>query len=151
MKDYISQHYKQRFKDIFSYSNRKWWYVLLKTLCIAVGFPIYLALIPLDFVVFFVYALFSWVPYLSTLTLFLCRILTIICGIGYYVCILPDAKHYIDEDKERYQAEQAEYEKQLQDEQSDAKEQQQDKEVQDKDNDDVSGVDIQSDDSEAKK
>ncbi len=104
MKD-ILLYYKGRFQRIFTYTGKKWYYLLAKTLCITVGLPLYVALLPLDAVNFFIYALFSFIPYVNTFFLFICRIVSIICGAGHYIAILPDAKMYIERHKQELQDE----------------------------------------------
>lgn len=105
MKEYFIEHFGLRFKDIFTFTSNKWYYVLGKILCIIVGLPIYLVLIPLDIVNFLIYCLFSWIPYVSVFFLFICKVLTIVFGLGYYICILPDAKSHIEQSKIEYQKE----------------------------------------------
>ncbi|MDD3831129.1 MAG: hypothetical protein PHW00_00470 [Clostridia bacterium] len=93
------QHYRQRFADIFNYTSRKWWYVILKTICIVVGLPLYIVLIPLDLIVFAIYVIFSWIPFVGSIFLIACRILTTLCSVGYYVAICVDAPMYINRQK----------------------------------------------------
>lgn len=104
MKD-ILLYYKGRFQRIFTYTSKKWYYVIAKTLCVAVGLPLYVALLPLDIVNFLLYALFSFIPVLNVFFLFICRVLSIICGAGHYIGILPDAKMYIERHKEELKQE----------------------------------------------
>lgn len=104
----IGAEYGLRIKSILTYSSKKWYYVLLKTLCIIVGLPLYIVLIPLDFLNFLVFCLFSWIPLLKVVFLFLCKIVSTLCGLGYYVGILPDAKEYIAASKAEHDREMAE-------------------------------------------
>lgn len=104
MKD-ILLYYKGRFQRIFIYTGKKWYYIIAKTLCVAVGLPLYVALLPLDIVNFLIYALFSFIPYLNTFFLFICRTVSIICGAGHYIAILPDAKMYMERHKQELKEE----------------------------------------------
>lgn len=102
MKDY----YLSKIRDIFTYTSRRWHYVLFKTLCVIVGAPLFFVLLPLDLLVVFIYALFSWIPVLSIVFLVLCKTLTIVFGAGYYISVLPDARKFVYIHRARKQAEQ---------------------------------------------
>lgn len=102
MFEQMKEHYGSRIRAIFTYTNSKWYYVALKTLCVIVGAPLYFALLPVDFLIFIVYALFSWVPILSVFMLALCKILNIVTAVGYYIAIIPDAKAFINESKRKH-------------------------------------------------
>lgn len=112
----IKEHFSSRFNRIFTYTSKKWYYCLAKTLCIIVGLPLYVVLIPVDMLLFVVYACFSWIPFVNVFMLFVIKSLSLIWSLGYFIAILPDAKRYIEENK---QAEKAAREKEEFDESSD--------------------------------
>ncbi|MEG1527955.1 MAG: hypothetical protein RR418_02140, partial [Clostridia bacterium] len=93
-------YYYDRFKRLFTYTSRNFFYCVAKTLCIIIGLPLFVVLIPVDFLIYLVYAIFSWIPYLNMAMLFLCRILSFITGIGYFISVIPDAKKYMQENKQ---------------------------------------------------
>jgi len=101
MKEHLREYFSSRIKAIFTYTSKKWYYVVLKTLCVIVGAPLYFALIPLDLLTFVLYALFSWIPILNTVVLILCKTLSFVFSVGYYIAILPDAKKFADIAKEK--------------------------------------------------
>lgn len=94
----IFKYYGVRFKRIFTFTSSKWYYVLAKIFLIIVGLPLHVALIPLDFASFLLYAIFSWIPYVSLFFLFITRILTMLCSVGYIIAVLPDLKRFTLED-----------------------------------------------------
>lgn len=98
-------YYKLRFSRIFAYNSTKWYMVIAKTLCIIVGLPLFVVLIPIDLLFFLVYALLGWIPFLGLFILFICKALSFVWSIGYYIAILPDIKQYIKEDNEAALAE----------------------------------------------
>ncbi|HRX13895.1 MAG TPA: hypothetical protein P5087_02625 [Eubacteriales bacterium] len=101
MKEHLQEYFSSRIKAIFTYTSKKWYYVILKTLCVIIGAPLYFALIPLDLLTFVLYALFSWIPILNTVVLILCKTLSFVFSVGYYIAILPDAKKFADIAKEK--------------------------------------------------
>lgn len=101
----MKEYYKSRINAIFTYTSRRWHYVLLKTLCVVLGAPLFFALLPLDLLNFLIYALFSWVPVLRTVFLVLCRALAFVFGAGYYISILPDAKKFAADYRARKETE----------------------------------------------
>jgi hypothetical protein len=104
MRDY----YITRIRNIFTYTDKRAHYVIFKTLCIIIGAPLFFVLLPVDLLVYFIYALFSWIPVLSTFFLVVCKALSYVCSVGYYIALLPDAKKYIMIYKAKLQAEKAE-------------------------------------------
>jgi len=101
MKEHLQEYFSSRIKAIFTYTSKKWYYIILKTLCVVIGAPLYFALIPLDLLTFVLYALFSWIPILNTVVLILCKTLSFVFSVGYYIAILPDAKKFADIAKEK--------------------------------------------------
>ncbi|HPG91927.1 MAG TPA: hypothetical protein PK675_00780 [Clostridia bacterium] len=101
MKEHLQEYFSSRIKAIFTYTSNKWYYVALKTLCVVIGVPLYFVMVPLDFLTFVLYALFSWIPILNTVMLVLCKLLSFVFSIGYYIAILPDAKKYADIAREK--------------------------------------------------
>ncbi|MDD4833063.1 MAG: hypothetical protein PHI78_05250 [Clostridia bacterium] len=101
MKEHLQEYFSSRIKAIFTYTSNKWYYIILKTLCVIIGAPLYFALIPLDLLTFVLYALFSWIPILNTVILILCKTLSFVFSVGYYIAILPDAKKFADIAKEK--------------------------------------------------
>ena len=90
----MKQYYLARLQWIFTYTNRKWWYCIVKTLCIIVGAPIYAVSFVVEMVLTFINMLFSWIPALNILVMAICKILISVFGATFYICILPDIKQY---------------------------------------------------------
>jgi len=101
MKEHLREYFSSRIKAIFTYTSKKWYYVVFKNSLRIVGAPLYFALIPLDLLTFVLYALFSWIPILNTVVLILCKTLSFVFSVGYYIAILPDAKKFADIAKEK--------------------------------------------------
>lgn len=118
MKEQLREYFSSRIKSIFTYTSNKWYYVAFKTFCVVIGAPLYFALIPLDFLTFVLYALFSWIPILNVFMLVVCKLLSFVFSVGYYIAILPDAKKYAKKAKEKMRFEK-EMEEQTNNEQPD--------------------------------
>lgn len=91
------KYYGRRLFYAFHYSNKNVFYCIFKTLCMIVGAILAVPLFIVDMAITFVYMLFMWIPILNVVMLFLFRILTRICGIGFYIAIGPDLPQYLKE------------------------------------------------------
>ena len=96
MKDY----YLARLYWIFHYTNTKWWYRIVKTLCIIVGAPIYAVSFVVEMALTAINMVFSWIPILNVVIMVICKLLIIVFGSTFYICILPDIKQYREATKE---------------------------------------------------
>lgn len=95
----IFTQYRNRIVSIITFRSRKWYYCIIKALCALIGLPLYVVLLPVDFLLACVYALFSGVPFLRELFFVVCKCLGYIVAVGYYIGVVPDARHYIAEAK----------------------------------------------------
>ena len=96
----MKQYYLARLHWIFNYTSTKWWYIIAKTLCLLIGVPIYAVCFVVEMVLTFVNMLFSWIPILNVVVMFICKILITVFGSTFYICILPDIKGYKQASKE---------------------------------------------------
>ena len=87
-------HYAERFQWIFRYTSKNIGYCLLKTLCIIVGFPIYLVCFVVEMVLTLVNLIFSIVPGLGLVVMLVCKVLMWIVDKPYYICVLTDLKKF---------------------------------------------------------
>lgn len=92
----MKEYYLNRFKWIFNYTSRNFWYVIAKTLCIIVGLPIYAAVFAVEMVLTFVNMLFCWIPVLRVLITVICKGTILIIDKLYYICILTDLGKFRD-------------------------------------------------------
>lgn len=90
----MREYYKQRFFWIFHYTSKNFFYCLAKTLCVVVGLPIYLVAFVGEMVLAAVNMLFCWIPILNVVVMTLCKALTTLLGLTFYICILTDLKNY---------------------------------------------------------
>ena len=88
------QHYAERFRWIFKYTNKNFGYCLLKTLCIMVGLPIYLVCFVVEMVLTLVNMIFSLIPIVGLLVMLVCKVLMWVVDKLYYICVLPDIKKF---------------------------------------------------------
>ena len=90
----MKEYYLTRLHWIFNYTTNKWWYYIVKTLCLIVGVPIYAVSFVVEMVLTTVNMLFSWIPILNIVVMFICKLLITMFGATFYICILPDIKLY---------------------------------------------------------
>ena len=90
----MKNYYLDRLGWIFKYTSKNFGYVLLKTLCLLVGVPLYAVLFVVEMVVTFVYAIFSIIPVINVVVFIVSRAILFVCDLGFYVNILPDLKQY---------------------------------------------------------
>lgn len=91
----MKEYYRQRFYWIFHYTSKNFFYVLAKTLCIAVGLPLYCVAIAAEMVLTVVNLLLGWIPALGTLITVVCKALIFVVNLPYYICVLPDIRQYL--------------------------------------------------------
>ena len=90
----MKEYYLERLHWIFRYTSKNFWYCLGKTLCLIVGVPIYAVSFVLEMVLTFVNMIFSWIPVLNVVVMFICKCLITVFGGTFYICILTDLKSY---------------------------------------------------------
>ena len=90
----MKEYYLNRLHWIFKYTNGKWWYIVVKTLCLIVGAPIYAVSFVVEMLLTAINMLFSWIPVLNVVVMVLCKLLINVFGATFYICILPDIKQY---------------------------------------------------------
>ena len=90
----MKQYYLQRLHWIFNYTSRKWWYCIVKTLCLIVGIPIYAVSFAVEMILTGINMIFSWIPILNVVVMVICKVLITVFGATFYICILPDTKQY---------------------------------------------------------
>ena len=90
----MKEYYLSRLHWIFNYTNRKWWYCIVKTLCLIVGVPIYAVSFVIEMVLTGINMIFSWIPVLNVVVMVICKLLINVFGATFYICILPDIKQY---------------------------------------------------------
>ena len=95
---------------MFRYTSNNALYIILKTLCLAVGIPVATVLFVAEMATTLVNMLFSFIPLLNIVVLAVCKVITAVCQSGFYIAILPDIKKYLAECEEE-RAEEAEIEK----------------------------------------
>lgn len=96
----MKEYYLARLHWIFNYTTNKWWYYILKTLCIIVGAPIYAVSFVIEMVLTAINMLFSWIPILNVVVMAICKLLITVFGATFYICILTDIKKYKEATKE---------------------------------------------------
>ena len=96
----MKEYYLARLHWIFNYTNTKWWYCIVKTLCVIVGVPIYAVAFVVEMVLTAINMLFSWIPILNTVVMIICKLFITVFGSTFYICILPDIKQYKEASKE---------------------------------------------------
>ena len=90
----MKEYYLTRLHWIFNYTNSKWWYYIVKTLCLIVGVPIYAVCFVVEMVLTAINMLFSWIPILNVVVMVICKLLITVFSSTFYVCILPDINSY---------------------------------------------------------
>ena len=90
----MKEYYLTRLHWIFNYTGNKWWYYIVKTLCLIVGVPIYAVSFVMEMVLTAINMLFSWIPVLNVVVMVICKLLITVFGSTFYICILPDIKKY---------------------------------------------------------
>ena len=90
----MKEYYLARLHWIFNYTNTKWWYCIVKTLCIIVGAPIYAVCFVVEMVLTAINMMFSWIPILNMVVMVICKIFITVFGAMFYICILPDIRLY---------------------------------------------------------
>lgn len=90
----MKEYYLQRLHWIFNYTGKKWWYCIVKTLCLVVGVPIYAVSFAVEMVLTAINMIFSWIPILNVVVTVICKALITVFGATFYICILPDIKKY---------------------------------------------------------
>lgn len=66
-----------------------------KTLCIAVGLPLYCVAIAAEMILTVVNLLLGWIPALGMLITVICKALIFVVNLPYYICVLPDIREYL--------------------------------------------------------
>ena len=87
-------HYAERFQWIFKYTRKNFGYCLLKTLCIIVGLPIYFVCFVGEMALTLVNLIFSFVPGLGLVVMFVCKVLMWLLDKPFYICVLTDLKNF---------------------------------------------------------
>ncbi|MCH5157059.1 MAG: hypothetical protein J1G02_04180 [Clostridiales bacterium] len=90
----MKEYYLNRLHWIFNYTGTKWWYCIVKTLCLIVGVPIYAVSFAMEMVLTAINMIFSWIPILNVVVTVICKALITVFGATFYICILPDIKQY---------------------------------------------------------
>ena len=90
----MKEYYLTRLHWIFNYTDTKWWYYIVKTLCLIVGVPIYAVCFVVEMVLTAINMIFSWIPVLNVVVMTICKLLIMLFGATFYICILPDLKKY---------------------------------------------------------
>lgn len=90
----MKEYYLDRLNWIFTYRNKGFAYCLLKTLCLIIGVPLYAVLFVVEMAVTLLYALFSVIPLLNVIFLFISKCIMFVCNLGFYLNILTDIKEY---------------------------------------------------------
>ena len=88
-------YYRQRFYWIFHYTSKNFFYVSAKTLCIAIGLPLYCVAIAAEMILTVVNLLLGWIPALGMLITVICKALIFVVNLPYYICVLPDIREYL--------------------------------------------------------
>ena len=90
----MKEYYKQRFYWIFNYTSKNFFYAVAKTLCIAVGLPLYCVAVAIEMLLTVVNLAFSWIPILSVVVTVICKAIIVVVNLPYYICVLTDLKAY---------------------------------------------------------
>ena len=90
----MKEYYSNRFRWMFRYTSKNFWYCLGKTLCIVVGAPIYAVCFVAEMLLTFVNMLFCWIPALNVVVGLLCKALIFLFGSAFYICVLTDLKKF---------------------------------------------------------
>lgn len=91
----MKQYYRERFFWIFHYTSKNLGYVILKTLCLLVGLPIYLVSFVAEMVLTAVYMLFSFVPLLNVIVMVVCKALIFLLDYTFFISTVPDIANYL--------------------------------------------------------
>lgn len=92
----MKEFYLNRFNWIFNYTSRNFLYVVLKTLCIVVGLPVYCVVFAAEMVLTFVNMLFCWIPVLSMVVTVVCKGVIWLIDKLYYINVLTDLDKFRD-------------------------------------------------------
>lgn len=92
----VKEFYLNRFNWIFNYTSRNFLYVVLKTLCIVVGLPVYCVVFAAEMVLTFVNMLFCWIPVLSMVVTVVCKGVIWLIDKLYYINVLTDLDKFRD-------------------------------------------------------
>ena len=90
----MKEYYSERFHWIFNYTRKDFGYCLLKTLCVAVGLPIYAVAFAVEMIFTAINMIFCWIPVLGVVVMVICKSLVWLFGMTFYINILTDLKAY---------------------------------------------------------
>ncbi|MEG2015012.1 MAG: hypothetical protein RR086_04695, partial [Clostridia bacterium] len=79
----MKNYYIEQFQWIFAFRSHNFFYCVLKVVCILVGLPIHIVLLLVDLVNTLIYSIFSFIPILNTVFMFLGKIISLICHLGF--------------------------------------------------------------------
>lgn len=99
----MREYYTERFKWIFQYANKNFFYCLAKTLCLIIGLPIYCVMVAVEMVLTFVNMIFSWIPILGMVIGVICKGIIYLIDKTFFLCILPDIKEWRQTHKKEVQ------------------------------------------------
>ena len=88
------QYYSERFFWAFNYTSKGLGYCLLKTLCLVVGLPLFALSFVIDVLFTVVNMLLCWIPILGVVVTVICKAITSLFGLSFYLCILTDLSSY---------------------------------------------------------
>lgn len=91
----MKQYYLKRLRWMFRYTSNNALYIILKTLCLAVGIPVAAVLFVAEMATTLVNMLFSFIPLLNIVVLAVCKVIAAVCQSGFYIAILPDIKNIL--------------------------------------------------------
>lgn len=91
------KYYQRRLRYMFHFSRKSMEYRTVKVLCLIVGVPLATVLFVVEMAATLVYMIFMRIPILNVGMLFVCRLIISICGIGFYISIIPELPEYLDE------------------------------------------------------
>ena len=90
----MKEYYLERLHWIFNYTSKKFFYCLLKTLCLVVGIPIYVVAFVIEMVFTAINMIFCWIPILGVVITVICKSIVWLFGNTFYINILTDLKAY---------------------------------------------------------
>lgn len=88
------QYYSERLFWIFKYSAKSFGYRLAKTCCLVVGLPLFALSFVIDVVLTAVNMLLCWIPLVGIIVTTICKAVTSLFGLSFYLCILTDLSDY---------------------------------------------------------
>lgn len=91
----MKEYYSERFRWIFNYTSKNFFYCLLKTLCIIVGLPLYVISVAIEMVFTFVNMIFCWIPIFGMVIGLICKAIIFVFDKTFFICILTDLKRWI--------------------------------------------------------